>query len=146
MTLASPSKAAWLHPDKQQGGDGERCDKYGRPWRDHDGWDYRIILIEKAKKSAAGCYTDARNSRAHQAMLIRRDLGALAKWRGPASAEAVALARAINTVMDNLVGPYHGADILTWRLTSSSCGLHEPVAFRAVRGSGRREPMENFSR
>ncbi|KAK4149537.1 hypothetical protein C8A00DRAFT_18785 [Chaetomidium leptoderma] len=137
MTLANPSNAAWLHPDKH-GGDDERRDKYSRPWTNHDshGWDYRIIPVEKPKNTAApGDHTDARNSRAHQAMLMRRDLGALAKWRGPASAEAVALARAIEMVMDTLVGPERGTDILTWHLTSSSCGVHEPVTFRAVRES-----------
>ncbi|KAK1766329.1 hypothetical protein QBC33DRAFT_611985 [Phialemonium atrogriseum] len=134
MTLGNPSNAPWLHPDKY-GGDEEKRDKYSRPWADHDGWDYGIKPLENPRKPAPDYKTAARHSRAHRAMLIRRDLGALARWRGHTSAEAVALARAIEIVMDSLVGPDRGTGILTWHLTSMSCDVQEPIVFRVVRES-----------
>jgi hypothetical protein len=36
-------------------------------------------------------------------MLIRRGLGVLADWHGPASADAISLARAIEVTMDALL-------------------------------------------
>lgn len=41
-------------------------------------------------------------SKAHNVMMMRRDLGQLADWRGLASAEAIALARALEITMDAL--------------------------------------------
>ncbi|KAF4857780.1 Ankyrin repeat, PH and SEC7 domain containing protein secG [Colletotrichum siamense] len=47
---------------------------------------------------------DAAVSDAQKVLDIRKDLGHLAKWRGPASSEAVSLARAIEITMNTLVG------------------------------------------
>ncbi|KPM42985.1 hypothetical protein AK830_g3571 [Neonectria ditissima] len=41
-------------------------------------------------------------SKAHGVMMLRRDLGELADWRGRASAEAITVARAIELTMDTL--------------------------------------------
>ncbi|KAM5353012.1 hypothetical protein ACJZ2D_017120 [Fusarium nematophilum] len=63
--------------------------------------------FEKLRKTSEGGDLEQngnRDSEAHMAMEIRRDLGELADWRGPASAEAVTLARAIEVTMDALFG------------------------------------------
>jgi ankyrin repeat protein len=66
-------------------------------------------------------------------MLIRRDLGRLAGWRGPASEEAVGLACAIEVVLETMLGnSFSAGATFSWHLTSSSCGVHEPVVFRAT--------------
>ncbi|EAQ92038.1 hypothetical protein CHGG_00273 [Chaetomium globosum CBS 148.51] len=133
MTLAYHSNAPWLHPDKREW-DGEGRATHTRPWKDQGRWDYRIIPVQEPKNTAAGGPTSVGKSRAHQAMLIRRDLGALAGWRGPASAEAVGLASAIEIALETLLGRSgQCGDTLIWHLTSSSCGVHEPVVFRATR-------------
>lgn len=46
-------------------------------------------------------------SKAQMMMITRRDLGELAGWRGPTSAEAIALARAIEITMDALFDFQH---------------------------------------
>ncbi|RYP46521.1 hypothetical protein DL768_007293 [Monosporascus sp. mg162] len=56
------------------------------------------------------------SSKAHKVMIIRRDLGRLAQWHGPASAEALALARAIEVTMDALFSDLKGP--LTWSLNA----------------------------
>ena len=50
-------------------------------------------------------------------MKIRRELGALADWPGPASAEAISLARAIEAVMDTLFSAGTHTGEFTWFLT-----------------------------
>ncbi|KAH6716219.1 hypothetical protein BKA61DRAFT_340190 [Leptodontidium sp. MPI-SDFR-AT-0119] len=66
-------------------------------------------------------------SNAHKVMKIRRDLGRLADWHGPASAEAISLARAIEVSMDALFGSLTGK--FTWSL--EVCG--ESIHFRLKR-------------
>ncbi|RYP78372.1 hypothetical protein DL771_000557 [Monosporascus sp. 5C6A] len=56
------------------------------------------------------------SSKAHRVMIIRRDLGRLAQWHGPASAEALALARAIEVTMDALFSDIESP--LTWSLSA----------------------------
>ncbi|KAF7542176.1 hypothetical protein G7Z17_g11812 [Cylindrodendrum hubeiense] len=125
MTLGvDPGKAPWL--------DGSRVNKHkpNRPWAE-DGWDWKISGVQdpaKCKKlnprpaavdmhtngrkapqlanedvdlAALGGKSDAR-SNADGVMKLRRDLGKLADWYGPASAEAICLSRAIEITMDTL--------------------------------------------
>ncbi|KAJ3534758.1 hypothetical protein NM208_g7414 [Fusarium decemcellulare] len=54
-------------------------------------------------------------SKAHQAMIIRKELGQFVTWPAVASIEAAALARAIEITMDALIGPSR-ADIWSWSL------------------------------
>ncbi|KAF4997521.1 hypothetical protein FDECE_12051 [Fusarium decemcellulare] len=54
-------------------------------------------------------------SKAHQAMIIRKELGQFVTWPAVASIEAAALARAIEITMDALIGPSR-ADIWYWSL------------------------------
>ncbi|KAK3291041.1 uncharacterized protein B0H64DRAFT_349835, partial [Chaetomium fimeti] len=120
ITLTKSSDAPWLHPDKP-------------PRADRDDWGYRIVPAEQANNTAPGGYTDARHSRAHQAMLIRIQLGVLAGWRGTASAEAVALASAIEIVMGTLrLDHWKSNGMFTWHITSSNSSVHEPVEFCAT--------------
>ncbi|KAH6847821.1 hypothetical protein B0I37DRAFT_152071 [Chaetomium sp. MPI-CAGE-AT-0009] len=57
-------------------------------------------------------------SNAHRTMKIRRDLGRLADWRGPASAEAISVARAIEIAMDTLFPSESRGGNLTWSLVT----------------------------
>ncbi|RYP91054.1 hypothetical protein DL770_002827 [Monosporascus sp. CRB-9-2] len=78
---------------------------------------------------------DARST-AHRVMRIRRDLGELADWHGPASAEAIALARAIEVTMDAIFGTALNGTF-TWSLSalkSSKGSGRESIAFRLERG------------
>jgi hypothetical protein len=80
-----------------------------------------------------------RQSTAHNVMRIRRDLGKLADWHGPASAEAIAIARAIEVTMDALFAEPHSKRILTWSLpalTSSRESSPGPVNFHVTREDG----------
>ncbi|KAK5651448.1 hypothetical protein OQA88_12455 [Cercophora sp. LCS_1] len=130
-------------------------DTYRRPWRGEEGdkdggWDWRIIAVENAKhcrELETSKPTDHENPiieqlkdqeklTAHRVMLIRRSLGALADWQGPASAEAISLARAIEATMDALFGPKQLEGTLTWSIPAAK-SLHgpdrEPVRFRVER-------------
>ncbi|RYP43916.1 hypothetical protein DL768_009575 [Monosporascus sp. mg162] len=128
MTLGKPAKAPWLLPLKTYTGWSE----YSRPWAEGDGWDWKIAAVEDPEGREMLKYnsnTDGRGSRsrAHKLMKIRRDLGELADWFGPASAEAISLARAIEITMDALFSTHTGE--FTWSLT-----VHEEqVHFRLSR-------------
>ncbi|KAH7013118.1 hypothetical protein EDB80DRAFT_364139 [Ilyonectria destructans] len=63
------------------------------------------------------------DSKAHSVMMTRRDLGQLADWRGPASAEAVALARALEVTMDALFFD-SPARKFTWSLKAFCGDIH----------------------
>lgn len=77
-------------------------------------------------------------SEAHRAMKIRRDLGKSANWTGPISAQAIALARAIEITLaaitrDFKPGKSQGCGF-EWYF---SAGPSQPVAFRVERlGNG----------
>jgi len=150
MTLGGDREnTPWLCPFITKG------DTYWRPWRgkksgegDKDGgWDWRITAVEDAKhcseleKSSNSIpaaplmeqLQDQEKSTAHRVMLIRRSLGELADWHGPASVEAISLARAIEATMDALFGPTLPKGTLTWSIpaTKSLYGSdREPVRFR----------------
>ena len=54
-------------------------------------------------------------------------LGVLADWHGPASAEAISLARAIEVAMNGLFGPELPVGVLTWSI----------LVFKSLDGLGR---------
>ncbi|KAH9206686.1 hypothetical protein DL95DRAFT_450718 [Leptodontidium sp. 2 PMI_412] len=83
-------------------------------------------MRQTADSVIQGKGSDSR-SNAHKVMKIRRDLGKLADWHGPASAEAISLVRAIEVSMDALFGSLTGK--FTWSL--EVCG--EPIHFRLER-------------
>ncbi|RYP73985.1 hypothetical protein DL771_003296 [Monosporascus sp. 5C6A] len=152
MTLGDPTNAPWRNRPECAGKCGNSC----RPWADGNGWDWEIAAVEdpanreglKRHPDTTGTKTagskesqevkDNGNdgivqmpdspSQAQRVMKIRRSLGKLAKWHGPASAEAISLARAIEIAMDallpNLVGTF------TWSLEVSGESIH----FRLKRG------------
>ena len=152
MTLGGDREnIPWLCPSTTNG------DPYWRPWRgqrgnkcdegDKDGgWDWRIAAVEDAKRCSKletssnsvppdpetllEQLQDQEESTAHRVMLIRRSLGALADWHGPASAEAISLARAIEATMEALFGPTLPKGTLTWSMP----------AFKSLHGSDR-EPV-----
>lgn len=116
MTLADdPERAPWMNPKKAND------DKL------NGAWDCTIRAVEDPGK----CHkleprqdedaADGKESIAHRAMKIRKGLGNLAGWSGPASAEAVALARAIELTMNTLFKPYSTGQKLTtlnWSLAT----------------------------
>ncbi|KAF2264918.1 hypothetical protein CC78DRAFT_215157 [Lojkania enalia] len=61
-------------------------------------------------------------SNPHICMRVRRDIGRLADWHGPASAEAISLARAIEFTMDALLPSLTGT--FTWSINTSSGPIH----------------------
>lgn len=72
-------------------------------------------------------------SSAHEVMKLRRNVGWLADWRGPASEEAISTTRAIEITMDTLFGTSHQDSILIWSLCAQFGGHHNPVKFRLER-------------
>ncbi|KAM7189792.1 Ankyrin repeat-containing domain protein [Rhypophila sp. PSN 637] len=139
MTLGNHTDAPWLHPLE----DYRRWSKYCRPWADSscrpwdcglpagdEGWDWKTTAVEnpenpKSRKIIK--HSPDSWSKAHGLMGIRRDLGKLTDRLGPASAEAISLARAIEITMDALFDTLTGE--FTWSLSVSG----EPVYFRLSR-------------
>ncbi|KAK2031752.1 hypothetical protein LX32DRAFT_713082 [Colletotrichum zoysiae] len=72
---------------------------------------------------------------AQKVLKIRKDLGFLAKWQGPASAEAVSLARAIEITMNALIGSSPAIDnTFYWSLDASYDGTGNcPINFEISR-------------
>ncbi|KAI6762512.1 hypothetical protein HG530_008492 [Fusarium avenaceum] len=70
---------------------------------------------------------------AHEVMKLRRNLGWLADWRGPASEEAISATRAIEITMDTLFETSHKDYRLSWSLCAQFGGQHNPVNFRLER-------------
>lgn len=75
------------------------------------------------------------DSESHNMMLIRRDLGRLAQWHGPPSAEANALARAIQVTMDTLFG----SDFQnTWQFDAGYAKSDaQPIYVRLIQNKGK---------
>ncbi|KAK0726114.1 hypothetical protein B0H67DRAFT_480204, partial [Lasiosphaeris hirsuta] len=111
--------------------------KSGRPW------DWRVVAVEDPSKSeklqreSGTAGRDLGESMSHRATLTRRDLGALADWYGPASADAIALARAIEATLnafDDLIDR-DGKEFI-WSLPALKpfdAPNREPIAFRVQR-------------
>ncbi|KAH6838602.1 hypothetical protein B0I37DRAFT_387349 [Chaetomium sp. MPI-CAGE-AT-0009] len=125
MTLAGDlARASWLNPPRMN--DGE-LNRQSRP-------PATLLALQDADSTNADEPENPLQTRAQRAMMLRRDLGEVADWQGPASAEAIALARAIEIVMDTLLGMNPGGNgKLTWHLsfpTSSEDSRNESVTFR----------------
>ncbi|PNP60634.1 hypothetical protein FNYG_14637 [Fusarium nygamai] len=126
MTLGDLESAPWLHPSEAEG------KRHSRPC-----WDWRIVTgggpamykpFQKKRQQTSEPEDPDTPSKAHRVMTIRRDLGELADWRGPASAESIALARSIEVTMDALFDSRTGK--FTWTL--KACG-GELINFRLER-------------
>ncbi|KAF4486756.1 Ankyrin repeat, PH and SEC7 domain containing protein secG [Colletotrichum fructicola Nara gc5] len=61
-------------------------------------------LCQGDAETTGSCIPGSSALSAEEVLNIRKNLGHLSEWRGPASAEAVCLARAIEIAMDTLVG------------------------------------------
>ncbi|KAH7460498.1 hypothetical protein FOMA001_g19467 [Fusarium oxysporum f. sp. matthiolae] len=121
-------------------------DRLKRSCADSGGWDWRISSVEnpetlnelrpasdtdrsmkpeKTNQNVGQTLGLAKQAaKAHnRAMKIREDLGGLANWHGPAYAEAIVLARAIEVTMDTLLNPSSANPLFTWSLTAQwPCG------------------------
>ncbi|EJT69327.1 hypothetical protein GGTG_12946 [Gaeumannomyces tritici R3-111a-1] len=138
MTLGGKnSDAPWLRPPKVDG----QWDKRSRPWADNGHCDWRIAAVEDpagivpTQSKGSGSWSNA-----HRVMEIRRDLGELADWHGPASTEAISLARAIEETMDALFGPDSASGEFTWSLKalwSLERPDYESIPFHVKRHGGR---------
>ncbi|KLU91868.1 hypothetical protein MAPG_10817 [Magnaporthiopsis poae ATCC 64411] len=138
MTLGGKdSSAPWLHPPKDDG----QWDERSRPWADNGHWNWRIAAVEDparidpTQSKGSGSWPSA-----HRVMEIRRDLGELADWHGPASTEAISLARAIEETMDALFGPDSVGGEFTWSLKalwSLERPDYESIPFHVRRHGGR---------
>ncbi|KAL8365070.1 hypothetical protein RB595_004064 [Gaeumannomyces hyphopodioides] len=138
MTLGGKdANAPWLHPPKDDG----QWDKRSRPWADSGHCDWRIAAVEDpARIDPAQGKGSGSWSNAHRVMDIRRDLGELADWHGPASTEAISLARAIEETMDALFGPNFARGEFTWSLKalwSLERPDYESIPFHVKRHGGR---------
>ncbi|KAK6719619.1 hypothetical protein SNK05_002750 [Fusarium graminearum] len=153
MTMEDCAKALWLHSSEVDE------NKYRRPWADDGGWDWRTAaVIDPVELEKLPQVNDNGNdatdqtrpaiqgrtfgswSNADRVVKIRRDLGQLANWHGPASAEAISLARAIETTMDALLDPETEGQVFTWSLKAlKSSGGHgyESIAFHVKWHAGK---------
>lgn len=105
MTLGDPDNAPW-NTSKPHA-------EVVKDWRIITGGSSTIYKelqeVEKEEK------TLTKVSKAHEVMMIRKGLEELAGWHGPASTEAISLARAIEITMDALIGSSHTGDYI-WTL------------------------------
>jgi ankyrin repeat protein len=133
-TLGDIDNAPWLHTSMAK----PACSK---DWRIMTGGspDKHESLRQTSK---VGDPEPSENSslKAHRVMMIRRDLGKLADWHGPASAEADSLARAIEVTMDALFGSSPN-DNFTWcpraqYAQSDSKTDSQPIYFRLEQKNG----------
>jgi len=102
-----------------------------------DSWDWRIVAVQnpdkvlrlQTSKSCSSTQDQGSHlpSRADKVMMMRRKLGKLAGWHGPASSEAISLARAIEIAADAFLNELKGR--FMWSL--EVCG--EPVYFHLER-------------
>ncbi|KAH7318070.1 hypothetical protein B0I35DRAFT_478607 [Stachybotrys elegans] len=126
MTLADLGTAPWMDPseDDDTKHSGPCCE-----WSVETGGDPDIHQpFEERKGTDEG--EDVRPlSNAQRVMTIRRDLGELADWLGPATAQAVAIARSIEITMDSLFQHVPEKNY-SWSL--KACG-GESVKFRLDR-------------
>lgn len=99
--------AEWLH--RPEGLADDKLDTY---------WDWRPVPVQDPTQDKRSTLQDNPGSdpwfNAHATMTLRKDLGISAGWQGPASAEAIALANAIEVTMDTLFGST--MDSFTWSL------------------------------
>ncbi|KAF5012831.1 hypothetical protein FDECE_1120 [Fusarium decemcellulare] len=144
LTLGDPCKAPWLHSESEQ------SNTKVHDWRILTGKTGPIHNAEdQGDASQLRQVFDGANprSKAHQVMEIRKRLGWLADWHGPATTEAVSLARAIETTMDALNvllergdGPKAHVEprIWEWSLNASyaDSNAHQ-TWFRVERSGGR---------
>ncbi|KAJ4016132.1 hypothetical protein NW758_015116 [Fusarium oxysporum] len=77
--------------------------------------------------------SDEKHLCSNEAMKLRRNLGRLADWRGPASEEAISVARAIEITMDTLFGISYEDSLFRWSLCAQFGGLDSPVNFELKR-------------
>ncbi|OTA62868.1 hypothetical protein K449DRAFT_444335 [Hypoxylon sp. EC38] len=104
LALSNPSKAPWL--GKVGNGNSDQSSS-----QVDNGAGTRTTTGPVEGTNSAG-----QGSKANQTMRIRRELGRLADWHGPASTEAVCLARAIEVVMDTFFDDIREDLDLRWSL------------------------------
>ncbi|KAI3321405.1 hypothetical protein HD806DRAFT_523893 [Xylariaceae sp. AK1471] len=102
------------------------------PWaKGKDGWDWEVdsAVCEKLRESQKQDPESEQGSESkpYRVMRIRRNLSKLADWYGPASAEAISLARAIEITMDTLYMKSSVQD-LSWCISVSGA----PIKFRLI--------------
>ncbi len=125
MTLGGSSeKAPWLFPSQADG------NKKSRPWAaGHGSWEWRVEPTTCLKLTQAGTPDPEGNKSvpltASKVLRIRKDIGKLADWYGPAAAAAIALARSIEITMDALFTK-SPPQSLSWTIAVSG----EAVQFR----------------
>lgn len=127
LTLSmEPGRAPWSNEPSDKG-------KRTRPWvKDVEGeeWDWEITSFQDKADNLILEEAIVPETQAHNIMRIRRELGKLGDWHGPASAEAVSLARAIEITLDTLFN--HSSENLSWSLPVH----HELIRFRLERLNG----------
>ncbi|KAK4205323.1 ankyrin repeat-containing domain protein [Triangularia verruculosa] len=131
MTLEKHSTAPWLMrtPNENR----SQLDELSRPWTEaHDCWDWRVVAVQDPNSMEMRRFKPESRSRSHRVMKIRRDLGKLAGWAGPASGEAVSLARAIEFTMNTLFSrkPKPGKSELMWSLTVNGAPVYLRLSWK----------------
>lgn len=126
---ADHSKAPWVDLSRVT------RNSQSKPWAE-GGWDWGVSGVQdpaNCHKLQPYSYTAEASSKAQVVLKVRRELGKLADWHGPASAEAISLARAIEVVMDTMDPLFecHTGE-LSWSM--DVCG--EPIYFRLEREAG----------
>lgn len=137
LTLSmNPSMAPWSRGFRDKG------NNRARPWAEGGKWDWKISSLQgKADDLVLKRYPYTNSNKptevafpgnkAHNIFRIRRELGKLAGWHGPASMEAINLARAIEITMDSLFNDDIDMETLSWSLPVHD----ELIHFRLERSS-----------
>ncbi|KAL2270538.1 hypothetical protein VTJ83DRAFT_2722 [Remersonia thermophila] len=148
-SLGKPENAPWRCPPGDDGNSKEHDKPLAERPRGGDngpagsdgGWDWSISTFEDpSTRKTLHEPPPPRLSKFQEVMMIRRDLGEMAAWPGPAAVEAAALARAIEAVMNTLFPEARENTGMTWSLPAvDSRGAVPPdsVTFRIESSGGR---------
>ena len=113
-TLGKPEGALWAN-------------KHNNPSPRVDHYDWKVTSVNDPEAYPGLASAAQPRGKAQEVMEIRRGLGKVAGWLGPASVEAIALARSIEIAMDALFS--HTIGDLSWAFTVGA----EQVHFRVTR-------------
>ncbi|KAK4203488.1 ankyrin repeat-containing domain protein [Triangularia verruculosa] len=143
MTLDRPKNAPWLaeHAIEDWYYKPFTWHEYCRPWADQGRksplnglWDWKVAALTSPEfPKMISCNPRPESTRVDKVMRIRKHLGKLADWTGPAAMEAVSLTRAIEISMDALFGTRSKSSEFVWTLSVSETILH----LRLLRVGGR---------
>ncbi|KAI1490258.1 hypothetical protein F5X96DRAFT_637228, partial [Biscogniauxia mediterranea] len=119
LSLKGCKNAPWiksgrkdLNKDQEKKLDSDPAEETTDGWTIHSGQDRKYRSLEEDSGESS-----TQKSAAQEVMVIRKELGNLANWQGPASAEAVRLSETIEAVADSFLANIKGSGSKTYTWT-----------------------------